>query len=325
MTKISIKSGPHCSIAWDGIDTQEWDASFRRISRSTILQARDYGDAMARLNHQRAVRGVISIGGEQAGLVQILEAGILGNAVQGVILDRGPMWFEGFGSEADFGLFLSALRRRYPKRFGRRMRFIPEMSGTPAVLELMRGAQFRRTGDSGYQTLWLDIRPDMEILRSSLEKKWRAALKKGEGDPALRIEWDVRGVYLDYVLKYYGADKALKGYSGASPETIKALASAFVRGENMLIGVAVVDNRPVAAIVIFIHGSSATYQAGYTSVSGREKCAHHVLLWQALAVLKERSVHDFDLGGINDESAQGVGTFKRGLGGASFETAGLFV
>lgn len=52
----------------------------------------------ARSGNKKRGGGLIEIDGKEAGLVQMFEAGILWNAIHGIIIDRGPLWFEGFGN-----------------------------------------------------------------------------------------------------------------------------------------------------------------------------------------------------------------------------------
>ena len=278
---------------------------------------------MARRNHQAIRCGLIQINGRDAGLVSILEAGILGNTVHGIILDRGPLWFEGYGSANDFKSFLQTFSKTYPKRFGRRIRFIPEIEETPTIKSLLKDYGYKTTSKYGYQTIWLDLKPNLETLRKNLKKKWRNQLNKAEKQN-LTITISDTGAYFSWFMQHYTADKAKRKYDGPSPKIITKLAKEFSRGQKMLIATALLEDQPIAAILIFIHGSNATYQIGYTSGAGREKCAHHLLLWNAVIALKERNINDFDLGGINDESAKGVKTFKEGLGGQIYKTPGLY-
>jgi lipid II:glycine glycyltransferase (peptidoglycan interpeptide bridge formation enzyme) len=141
----------------------------------------------------------------------------------------------------------------------------------------------------------------------------------------LRVQWDDRGTFFPLLLKAYNQDKAQKGYDGPSSKLLEALAGTFLRGKNMLIGLAALDGKPVAGILVLCHGSAATYQVGWISPKGREKQAGHVLLWDALRILKERNINDFDLGGVNDGSAHGVKSFKSGMGGDMVEIPGLYV
>ena len=167
------------------------------------------------------------------------------------------------------------------------------------------------------------MRPDPEILRKNLKKNWRGTLNRAERSH-LQIEWDVQGHCLPWLLKTYALDRTKKGYDGPSLTMLKALSHTFGRSGNLLIGRAYLDDQPVGAILILCHGRAATYQVGWTSDQGRAQGAQHLLLWNALGVLKERGIDDFDLGGVNDDTAKGVKNFKQGMGGALVNLAGLY-
>ena len=79
----------------------------------------------------------------------------------------------------------------------------------------------------------------------------------------------------------------------------------------------------IAAVMIFIHGRGATYQAGWTTPYGRDKGAHHLLLWQAIVALKQRGVTSFDLGGHTHDN-EGLMRFKQGLGGHEITLIGSY-
>ncbi len=323
MIKNSEKLHNICEIKWNCIPHDEWDDIFNSVKRANLLQSTQYARAMAGLNNQNIRYGVININGVKAGLVIMLEAGILKNAIHGVIIDRAPIWLEGYGSLADFELFLSVLSAEFPKRLGRKIRFIPEMEKSAQANKLLEEYGYKLTSNHGYQTIWLDIRPNLETLRKNLNAKWRNKLNKSEKH-GMEIVFSDEGDNYPWLIQRYAVDKAMRKYDGPSVKTINALAGEFSRGKNMLIGYALLEGEVIAAILIFNHGTSATYQIGYNSEIGRDKCAHHLLLWQAISALKERNINDFDLGGINDESAKGVKIFKSGLSGRMFETLGLY-
>ena len=54
--------------------------------------------------------------------MQMLEAGIAGNLLHMVAIDRGPVWLEGFGTQDHFTAFLEQLNRAFPHRTGRMRR-----------------------------------------------------------------------------------------------------------------------------------------------------------------------------------------------------------
>ena len=312
-----------CAIEWNTLNLQEWEQHFSKISQSTLLQSYFYAQAACSVNYQRARWGLIKIDGMAAGLVQILEASVLGRLFHAVILDRGPLWFEGYGDDSHFEAFLETLNREFPARFGRRRRFIPEITDRPAVRALLERNGFKRRGAETYQTIWLGLTPNLETLHKNLKKKWRNALSKAQRRN-LRVEWDFEGAHLTWFLQGYALDKAQKNYDGPSVKLMQALGRSFIAGKGLMIGRAMLDNRPVAAILIVCHGRSATYQIGWSSQEGRETAAHNLLLWEALAVLKGRGITDFDLGGINETQSEGIKIFKDGLGGRSVSLPGIY-
>ena len=318
-----IKNDTLCEILWMTQPSEAWEGYFDQIKCSNLLQSPLYAKIMARLNHQRIRWGMIRINGDDAGIVQILEAGLFKNIVHGVMCDRGPLWLEGFGSISDFECFVKEFARQFPKRLGRRIRFIPEVETSEEHEGILKRYGFTRKNEAEYQTYWLDLEPDLDTLRANLKKRWRYELRKGEAED-LKIEWSDEGKHFGWLMNEYGRDKDARGYDGASVNTMVALASEFSRGKNLLIGTALLEGRPIASILILNHGRSATYQVGYTSDKGRDKRAHYVLLWEALARLKEKNINAFDLGGVNDESAKGVKIFKEGLGGKLFQSLGLY-
>lgn len=322
-TRTETRPPADCAVLWNGIDPSRWDALFARIPRSNLLQSRLYGDVMATLNRQRVRRGIITLDGREAGLVQILEAGLMNKLIHGAHLDRGPLWLEGYEKPAAFERFLTELRRDYPKRLGRRMRFIPETPDTPNAREAMNKAGFRCVAPS-YETLWLDLRKPLPELRAALKSGWAGSLRKAER-AGLGVVWDEKGVLLPWFAAGYAQDKRERGYPGPAAPLLTHLCTAFLKGKNALIGCATLDGQPLAGVLIFCHGKSATYQAGWTTASGREFCAHHLLLWDALGKLKEREINDFDLGGIDAERAAGVKSFKDGMGARPVKTPGLWV
>ncbi len=317
------KSYNICEIKFNDINEDEWNKLFKSINRSNLLQSLEYARAMARMNNQNICLGVININGVNAGLVIVLEAGILKNSIHGVIIDRAPLWLDGYGSLNDFELFLSVLSKKFPKRLGRRVRFIPEIESSSQAKKLLDKYGYKRISKYDYQTIWLALRPDLEILRKNLNPKWRNKLNKSEKYGLDIIFSNDSENYL-WLMQHYAVDKNIRKYDGPSVKAINALANEFSRGKNMLIGSALLEGEVIAAILIFNHGLSATYQIGYNSEIGRKKCAHHLLLWRAIDALKERNIRDFDLGGVNEGSAKGVKIFKSGIGGQVVETLGMY-
>lgn len=312
-----------CTIEWNTLSLAEWQENFAKIRRSNLLQSYDYASAICPLQNQKARWGVIYIDEQKAGLVQILEASILGNLLHGVILDRGPLWFDGFGTDEHKGNFIKEFRRQFPKRLGRKRRFIPEMENSPELLTILKKSQFQKADETEYQTFWINLDHDEKELLEHCKKNWRNMITRAEKEN-ISVEWDENGKWFSWIMQHYAHDKAAKNYSGASIKTMHALAKHFIKNKNMLIGRAVKNGKPIASILHFIHGSSATYQIGWTGEAGRKCGAQHYLLLESCKKLKNKGIKDFDLGGYNDTQNPGIRKFKAGMGGNNITLAGLY-
>ena len=307
-----------CVIEWNELSLPEWDEYFTRIRRSNLLQSYPYAQAVCLFHRQRARWGLIKIDGHGAGLVQVFEAGLFRNALHAVIVDRGPLWLPGYGAPEHLVAFFAALDQTFPKRLGRRRRIIPEIDQSQALLIPFSEV----TPVKPYQTIWLDLTKAEAVLRADLDRRWRNHLSKAER-AGLRVEWDGKGAALSWLLKHHDAHRTIKNFRAASPKFIRLMAGFFAPRGDMLVGQAFLGNEPVAGVLFFRHGVSATYQVGWSGEEGRKTNAHHLLLWQGALALKAAGVQDLDLGGVNDVAA-GVRIFKEGMGGDSVTMAGLY-
>ncbi len=320
-----------CTIVWNSLNFSEWNTKFNKVSQSTITQSCNYARALCPLYGQKSRSGLIMIDDQEAGIVQIQEASVLKNMIHAVILDRGPLWFDEFGSAQHFEAFVKAFNQQFPRRFGRRRRFIPEFEDSSQIQQIMSNNGFRVSAAQAYQTLWLDLRPSLEHLRAGLKKKWRNALSKAERS-GIQMTWDERGVTLPLLLSHYEQDKRERNYAGPDAKVIMALAKTFGPAQSLIIGWAhdphggekdTLEGERIAGILLLCHGRSCTYQIGWTSRAGRAHNAHHLLLWQSLEKLTGMGLNSFDLGGVHDE-APGLKAFKEGMGGERATLPGIY-
>jgi len=313
-----------CEIEWKKIPMDRWDAMFATVRRSTLLQHYPYAQALRATQQLGARHGVIHLDGHPAGLIQIGEAGLLGNAIHAITLDRGPLWFDGYRSSESWESFLAVFTGQFPKRLGRKRRIIPELESFELSETFLRSiGLIRNLRISNYKTAWLDLDSDTELLRARLKGKWRNTLSKSKRS-ALILENDEKLAGLGLLLERHEASKSEKGFSGPSAKLMKALVCFMApRGEVLLLH-AKLDGRTVASVLILVHGRSSTYQIGWTSGVGRKLGAHQGLLWKAIVELKALGIRDFDLGGLNQETAAGVTAFKAGLGGTESTLIGMY-
>lgn len=316
--------GMKCEIFWNQLSLEQWEEYFQKIPKSNLLQHYGYARAVCQIDRQRARWGLIKIDGHPAGLVQILEAGFLWNAVHAVLLDRGPLWFDGFGGAAHLAAFFQKFNDEFPKRFGRKRRILPEVENGLAVQKMLTQTGLEIVNKTlPYETLWWDLTIDEETARQNLKKNWRGALQKAE-KAGLEILWDDKGAFYPALRQIYMIDKKIKKYDGASPELLDNLAKFSTSTSPMVIGKVRMNGHDIAYCMFICHGTSATYQVGWSSQDGREYCAHHFLLWQARFMLQSKNIDYLDLGGVNDKTAKGIKKFKEGTGATSLCLSGHY-
>ena len=220
-----------CQIDWNTLPLAVWEEKFSQIRRSNILQSYNYARVICPIQRQKARWGLIRINGKEAGLVQILEVGILKNFIHTLHLDRGPLWFLGYGSQEHTIAFFTTIAQQFPARFLRGRRILPELPDIEIYRKGLNDLDYKRLNRAGYGTIWLDLEKDDASLRTQLNGKWRNRLKAAE-NAGFEIDWDWTGKSLPSLLRHYEADKVSKGFKGASAAILLALAKRFVPQKN---------------------------------------------------------------------------------------------
>ena len=71
------------------------------------------------------------------------------------------------------------------------------------------------------------------------------------------------------------------------------------------------------------YASTAEYIVGGVTETGRRRDANRVLLWRALAAMKDAGLRAFDMGGMDDAATPpGIYDFKRAMGAAPYRLEG---
>jgi len=306
-------------LIWQDIDKSAYAEEEKKIRRLPLLQSVDYNEAAVQFYGYTPRYISLQRNDQTIGLCIIQNWRALGGLLKATMLDRGPVWFEGYNTSENFEHFIHAFTKRYRRRIAHNRRIIPEHLGAH---DIMQTHKFEKTAD-GYQTIWIDLTKDEQSLRAALKKNWRGSLQKAEKSD-LTLDWDETGKTLPFMLKTYEIDKKRRNYPGPSVPFMKALCQKFQNTGTMLIGRAMLGKDCIASITILCHGTSATYQIGWTGAQGRENAAHHLLLWNALIVLKNKGYKDFDLGGMNDKDAKTIAKFKMAMGGDAVQLSGLY-
>jgi len=137
------------------------------------------------------------------------------------------------------------------------------------------------------------------------------------------VREDVKPRQREGALMLYDTFRRKKRFVGPSGKFIAAVAAA---DKNALLPLSAKrEGDLVAGVILLRHGACATYMASWTSARGRAGQAHNLLLWRAIARLKQDGIRWLDLGGLNTESQEGLARFKLGLGGQVFTLTGSYL
>lgn len=299
------RAAPSIAWRWDALDQAQWTALLGRATLPTLEQCWAYGAAIESVSPYRAHRGVAWQDGRPVALVQLF-ARRVGPVTIAKIL-RGPLALEPLDPPAALAM-LRPIAASWRIRRLRPLFWLPEPPADAPAMRLLG----KRPMVVGNATARLDLDADEQVLRDRLDGKWRNQLTRAERS-ALRVQTDHGGRMMEWLAAQHEAFRRAGRHRGPSDRELRALVGAMRPREDALVLTAFDRARPVAGILVAVHGRGATYHVAWTGDEGRRLCAHNLLLWHAVLALRRRGVAFLDLGGL-DARAPGVARFKLGLG-----------
>lgn len=303
---------PECSVEWISKDT--YAQLLQSVHFLPLLQSPAYYEATADKN-AHAYFGTIYIDQHIAGLFMVSGKNFANGLIKHNCIDMGPLWFNGYATEANMKAFLSKLHKALPKSPFKKRRIMPQGFGEM----LTTHKKFKKIG-SGYETIVIDLTQSQIALMAALKKNWRGALKKAQKSD-IDIQWSYGTDNLNWLLKTYELDKIKRDYTGPDVKTLRQFEN------HAMIGRAMIEGKCEGAVMFVTHAPSATYQIGWASDIGRKNNTTHILLWRGMLELKKKGYTTLDLGGIgeeNDTDKKGLTNFKKGIGGTHITYSGIY-
>lgn len=296
----------------------EWTNLLGRGADPALQQDWAYGDAVEAQGHT-AYRLIFSPENRRAlAAVQLLKREFM-LGISAITLMRGPVWLDAtVRAEYELAL-LRLIQNQFPRSF---LFYTPENAGAGVGNSaLVRHLPRIMTGHS---TCMLDLNRPLAAIRAAMHGKWRNMLRRAE-DTKLKIERRYAGFLVDWLIENNERYRKKIGYRSGSPDFYRVLNASAAKRKAQFSLIAMDAGQPVAGVMVHQHGHSASYVIGYTSPEGRQKRAHHRLLWQACQDLKNNGIRHFDLGRVDTVNAPGLTRFKLGLGGRVVTYAGTFM
>jgi len=314
-------------VVVEQLERRRWDELVSGFSDLGLSQTWEYGEAVAALQGAECRHVAIRDGGDVIGLadVRIKRIPLLGGGI--AYISAGPLTRRGPTPNLDrFAAAAIALRQEFCDRQGLVLRILAPVS-TPEVNEAF-GAKLISLGfepsDRGrsYETVLLDLSPELDDLRSSCGKMWRRCLRQSErADLSVEVGED-ESLYRNF-LSVYAEMRERKTFGiELDPDFYARLRPKLPEAERLRSYVARSNGELAGALVISMLGDTAFYLLGATNELGRKTRASYLLHWRVICEARERGLRWYDLGGIDEAENPGGYRFKSTMGGIEVRAAG---
>jgi len=319
--KVAAEEGPDLKLVWDRATAAQWHEWLTQAGRSSLLQSWAYGAAKADSSGWKVTRAVVFAGEEPIALVQALHRRIAG--LLGILrINRGPIYLRPLLPQEERAVW-TELGRLGSLRHGRLVSAAPELSLSGASLALLVRLGFRQFSVRAWESAWIDLALEPDILRKRLDGKWRNMLVAAEKS-GLELEIGSDDRLFHWMVARYRELMLAKNFTGVPLGVLLALRKHLDADSQLVVLRAVAAGEPVAGVCLVTHGNAATYLLGWNGVQGRNLKANQYLLWQSILYLKQRGLRWLDLGGFSEERAPGIAAFKLGINGERYESVGEF-
>lgn len=306
------------TATFDQISEAEWNLLLPQFDDASVYQSWAYGAVHwgeSQLSHL-----VLRRGPEVAAIAQIriVRLPVLRSGV--AYLRWGPLWRRRNTAPdlENFRQALLALKNEYAQKRGLLLRLIPNTyrddAFAPEVENLLREHHFTHEADSApYRTLRLELTPSLELLRKSLDQKWRNGLNRAEKNGLQLTEGHSDDLYARF-LHVYDEMMARKQFdTTVDVHKFRELQQRLPATARMHILLAEQNGQTLAATNMAVCGDTAIYLLGATSDEGMTSKASYLLQWRMIQIAREHGCRWYDLGGINPDTNPGVYHFKSGI------------
>lgn len=305
------------------LNKDKWLDYFNNLDLTNILQSPQYSSIIYSKPYQKTVYSALIKEKKIIGLILYHTESALGGLLQNIILDRGPLWLPSYDTKENFEDFVKLWRHKFPKRLGRKHRFIPECPDTPEYRSIIKSYGFSHPSKAAnYQTSLIDLSLSETLLFQNLNKNWKRCLKNARSNLSYNIEPHLGSIRI--FLNTYTKDKALKNYKGLDPITLRQLIEKYNKNNACYIAHIKKNETYLSSGIFLGHGKTVTYQAGWTTPEGRRYAANHMLMWESILALKNNGYRYIDLGGYHDQHTPGLAQFKQGMGGKHYCLPGMY-
>lgn len=312
---------PLIRLDWNMATEAQWQQWMVQAGCSNLLQSWSYGESKSDCSNWRVNRGVFYSNGVPIAIVQVLQKS-LARMLTVSRINRGPLFLRPLPLKDQHAIWKELAQLGCFWR-GKALSAAPELALSGASLNLMSTIGFKQFSINAWESIWLDLGLELDVLRKRLDGKWRNMLTFSE-KAGLKLEIGSNNELFDWMMVQYQQLMKDKDFSGPLIELLFNLRKQLGEEYQLVVLRAMHEDEPVAGLCLARHGASATYLLGWNGQKGRNLKANQYLLWQAIVHLKQSGYSWFDLGGISEEHTPGIAAFKLGLNGNPYELVGEY-
>ncbi|MBS1303712.1 GNAT family N-acetyltransferase [Loktanella sp. SALINAS62] len=153
--------------------------------------------------------------------------------------------------------------------------------------------------------------------------KWRNAARQAQRSGLVIRQAALRADSHNWLFDVDRAMARARGYRNLPAAVVTAYATSNPGLAQLF--TAHIGAVPVAAMLMLLHGTTATYQIGWSDTAGRRHSAHHALLLHAADALRACGVLQLDLGTLDTINSPGLARFKLGCGAQALRLGGTWI
>jgi peptidoglycan pentaglycine glycine transferase (the first glycine) len=183
-------------------------------------------------------------------------------------------------------------------------------------------------------TLLVELTEDEDQLLARMHQKTRYNIRLAMRKDVKTRSWEDLDAFGRMILETAERD----AFGAHTSPYYKRAYDLFRPQGNCELLVAEFEHTPLAAVMVFAHGSRAWYMYGASTNQERNRMPTYLLQWEAMKWAKKRGCDSYDLWGVPDENLEtlereftsrqdglwGVYRFKRGFGGKLVRSIGAW-
>lgn len=205
---------------------------------------------------------------------------------------------------------------------------IPDPAGTQ-IADAIKASGFQRSPSQIQfaNTMELELDQDPEALLAAMKQKTRYNIRLA-GKKGVTVRLGSR-TDLDLLYQMYAETSLRDGFVIRKPEYYQLAWGSFIDAGLAQPFIAMVEDQPVAALILFHLGDKAIYMYGMSTQAHRKLMPNHLLQWEAIQWAQQKGYRLYDFWGAPDnltpeDSMWGVYRFKLGFGARFTVTPGAW-